>query len=121
MKKLIAIATLSFFALAAQAFDIADGSQHSAGGRLQAWDYSEGVWTFSMDNGETFKADASTPFKFRGDKRVKSLADAKPGAWVDVRWCVGHAGFCDTRAEVVRMYGFNPAEINRTVTVESVR
>jgi hypothetical protein len=121
MKNLIVIATLCLFALSAQAFDIADGSQHSAGGTLQAWDYSEGVWTFSMTNGLQFKDDASTPFKFKGYGKNVTLANVKPGARLDVRWCVGHAGFCDTRAEVIRLYDFDPSEINRTVTVEAVR
>lgn len=101
----------------------ADCSQQSWGGILEGWslDQSSGVWSFSMTNGGKFTADSTTPFKFRGDKRVKALSDAKPGALLNVRYCVVLGdGICHTEASAMEACSL-PGDIDRTVTVTSVR
>lgn len=111
-----ALALFFFSSIAA-----ADCSQQSWGGVLQGWQFADGVWSFSMTNGGRFTADSSTPFKFKGDKRVKSLADAKPGARVNVAYCVTLGdGICHTEESAMEACSL-PGDIDRTVTVTSVK
>jgi serine protease inhibitor ecotin len=100
----------------------ADCSQQSWGGELEHAQLSGGVWSFTMTNGGRFTADTTTPFKFRGDKRVKSLADAAPGSLVNVLYCVDTGdGICHTGVSAMLACNLPVNKINRTVTVTSVR
>lgn len=117
----IAIIFITLFAGSAAAVEIDNGSQWSFASELAQKAYSAGVWTLTDTRGNEFKVDDTTLFKFRGTKKVKSMADVKPGAVLNVFWCVGHEGACDTRASVLSLYGFDAAEIDRTIEVTSLR